>query len=514
MEIVELVELVDKAGLSLRPDEARMYLDALGQVEEGLLDLPYPPVPSASARPDVARTIRAAVEERADVVNCFITRCRIEGAKQGILAGKTVGLKDHISVAGVPLTLGSHFMKGFIPDEDATVVHRILHSGGDIVGKLNMDEFSRTGHGFGAGVDGYGRCLNPWGLEHLSGGSSSGSAAAVASGVVDLALGGDQGGSIRIPAAWCGVVGLKPTHGLVPHTGIIGIEPTIDHVGPIGRTAEDVARLLQAVAGPDGRDWRQSCARTTCSYVNDLKKDTGSLRIGILAEGFGDPQAEHDVDHEVMRTANKLEQMGMKLCDISLPAHLECIKLLPAISFVGTYLFWKTHGLSNFTGYADARFVEDFGAYVGDQDRMSALPPIVKLCILLGEHLHSRALTTYARAQQMRSAYRDAVDEVFKDVDCLMMPTVPIKAPRYAPPEDNNEAVGRALFRKLSQVVTRNTASFNITGHPALTVPCAISAGLPIGVMLVGPYFSESLLMQLAAHVQQVNGVETEWYSP
>lgn len=506
MEIVELFELAARIGVSLRTDEARLYLDALGQTEEALLDLPDPPVQSASLRPRPDQTIRSAVEGP-DLINSFITRCRIEGSRQGILTGKTVGLKDHICVAGVPLTLGSHFMKGFVPDEDATVVRRILHAGGDIVGKLNMDEFSRTGHGFGAGVDGYGRCLNPWIPDHLTGGSSSGSAAAVAAGAVDLALGGDQGGSIRIPAAWCGVVGLKPTHGLVPHTGIIGIEPTIDHVGPIGRTVEDVARLLQAVAGPDGHDWRQSSARTSFSYANDLKKGIEAVRVGILAEGFGDPQAENDVEHEVMRTAYKLEQSGVRLRDISVPAHLECVKLLPAISLVGTYLFWRTHGLSNFMGYADARFVEHFGSYLRDQDRMSVLPPVVKLCVLLGEHLNDRAFTTYAKAQEMRSAYRHAVDEALKDVDCLLMPTVPIKAPKYVPPEHESEAIGRALFRKLSRVVTRNTASFNITGHPALTVPCAISAGLPIGVMLAGPHFSESLLMQLAAHVQRVSGI-------
>ena len=160
-----------------------------------------------------------------------------------------MALKDHIALAGVPLTFSSHMMDGYVPDFDATVVTRLLDAGATIVGKLKMEEFSWGGPGL-SGVGDYGRPLNPHNREHVTGGSSSGSGAAVAGGLVDIALGGDQGGSIRLPAAWCGIVGLMPTHGLVPHSGVFGLEPTIDYVGPMARTVEDVAVSLQCHGRP------------------------------------------------------------------------------------------------------------------------------------------------------------------------------------------------------------------------------------------------------------------------
>src|SRR5499427_5045935 len=257
-DVDEVADYGRALGFDLTATEARMIqarmmdtiaaLEAFDElrVEERGLPLRFPDR-DPGARPS----------ESEDPVGAFIRRCRVKGADTGPLAGKTVGLKDHVALAGVPLTFSSHMMDGYVPDFDATIVTRLLDAGATIVGKLKMEEFSWGGPGL-SGVGDYGRPLNPHNREHVTGGSSSGSGAAVAGGAVDIALGGDQGGSIRLPAAWCGIVGLMPTHGLVPHSGVFGLEPTIDYVGPMARTVDEVAIALQCVAGRDGYDPRQA----------------------------------------------------------------------------------------------------------------------------------------------------------------------------------------------------------------------------------------------------------------
>ena len=236
----------------------------------------------------------------------------MKGADSGPLHGKTVALKDHIALAGVPLTFSSHMMDGYVPDFDATVVTRLLDAGATIVGKLKMEEFSWGGPGL-SGVGDYGRPLNPHNREHVTGGSSSGSGAAVAGGLVDIALGGDQGGSIRLPAAWCGIVGLMPTHGLVPHSGVFGLEPTIDYVGPMARTVEDVAVSLQCLAGRDGLDPRQADVPASLpAYTDALSRGVKGLRIGVLDEGFGVPGGDRAVDEAVMEAVHVLERGGAR----------------------------------------------------------------------------------------------------------------------------------------------------------------------------------------------------------
>jgi len=209
-------------------------------------------VGSASAREDAdAEGVDDAGD---DPYNAFVTRCEIVGADGGPLAGVTVGIKDNIAVAGVEMTCGSRVFAGYRPRRDATVVTRLLAAGATVVGKTAMDDMAVSGTGE---VSATGPVLNPHDTDYLAGGSSGGSAAAVAAGQVDLALGTDQAGSVRIPAAWCGCVGLKPTHGLVPYTGVTPLGHTYDHVGPLARTVEDCARALSVLAGPADRDPRQ-----------------------------------------------------------------------------------------------------------------------------------------------------------------------------------------------------------------------------------------------------------------
>ncbi len=243
-----------------------------------------------------------------DPYNCFIRRCTVNGKADGALSGLNVGLKDNISVAGIPMTLGSRFMEGYVPLIDATVVTRLLNAGVNVKGKLNMDEFSHGIFGFGTDPQSYGRSLNPHAPEYLSGGSSSGPAVAVASRAVDVAFGGDQGGSIRVPASWCGIVGLKPTHGLVPHTGVIGIDPVIDHIGPVGRSVMDVARILECIAGSDDYDRRQVGAPSALRYASGLATGIRGVRIGVLREGFGDEEADPDVEAVVRESIEVLKR--------------------------------------------------------------------------------------------------------------------------------------------------------------------------------------------------------------
>ncbi len=445
--------------------------------------------------------------EEEDPLNVFIRKCRVEGAKDGPLAGKTIGLKDHISVAGVPLTLGCHFMDGYTPDFDASLVTRLLDAGATIVGKMNMEDFSFGGPGL-SGVGDFGRPLNPHNTAHVTGGSSSGSAAAVAAGLVDVAFGGDQGGSVRLPAAWSGTVGLMPTHGLVPHTGVFGLDPTIDYVGPLARTVEDIALVLECVAGADGYDPRQAALPVQLpSYTQALAQDIEGVRVGILSEGFGFPGSEPEVDQTVLDALTTLEQAGAQLERVSIPLHDKAtLALLPIYFEGGKYMFDTNLGGAGTKTYYPSSLISTFGRF--KRSHGHELPLNYKLHLILGTYLarftHGRL---HAKAHNVRPTFIKHYNRAFTEVDVLAMPTVPIKAPRYRQPENYEEAIEHTLFGGQLGLdlglVIRNMGPFNLTGHPALSVPCGKVAGLPIGLMLVAPHFREDQLLRVAAAYQR-----------
>ena len=275
-DVDEVVAVAKELGIHLGPEEAVLYrkylMEQLSQLDafvQARLEEPGPPMVSAGRAPGW----RPSPEE--DPLNAWMWKCRIEGAAGGLLDGKTVSFKDHIAVAGMPMSFGSFALDGFIPDFDATVVTRVLQAGGTIIGKNVMNGLS-GGFGTGGAIGDYGRPLNPHNHEHVTGGSSSGSGAAVAAGEVDISFGGDQGGSIRIPAAFCGIVGHKPTFGLVSHFGIgFGSDQSIDYTGPMARTVEDAAAALQATAGYDPYDPR-SDAR--CPHAHGRARPAGRRR--------------------------------------------------------------------------------------------------------------------------------------------------------------------------------------------------------------------------------------------
>src|SRR5256884_4141694 len=320
-DVDEVVAVAKELGIHMSPEEAVLYrkylMEQLSQFDafvQARLEEPVPPMVSAVRKPGY----RPRPEE--DPLNAWMWKCRIEGAGEGVLAGKTVSYKDHIAVAGMPMSFGSFALEGFIPDFDATVVTRVLEAGGSIIGKNVMNGLS-GGFGTGGSIGDYGRRLNPHNPEHVTGGSSSGSGAAVAAGEVDISFGGDQGGSIRIPAAFCGLVGHKPTVGLVSHFGIgVGSDQSIDYTGPMARTVEDAAAALEATAGYDPYDPRSTRdVRTRMDVLGRLADGVGGLRIGVLQEGFDD--AEHDVRELVLAAVDVLAKAAARAAKVSLPAH-------------------------------------------------------------------------------------------------------------------------------------------------------------------------------------------------
>src|SRR6266851_1155595 len=311
----QLGEVAAELGLAFSPADLAAHLDALRPSFNAynLVDrLPDELPPVAYARRPGRRP---APEE--NPYGAWYVKTEIAGAASGKLAGKTVALKDNICLAGVPMMNGASTLEGYVPDVDATVATRILDAGGTIVGKTVCEYFCFSG---GSHTSASGPVHNPHRKGYSAGGSSSGSAAVVATAEVPMALGGDQGGSIRIPASFCGIYGLKPTHGLVPYTGIMPIELTLDHTGPMTATVEDNALLLEVLAGPDGLDPRQYGAEAK-PYREALGRGAAGLRIGVVEEGFGHPQSLAEVDRIVRDAAQRFAGLGAVVETVSIPMH-------------------------------------------------------------------------------------------------------------------------------------------------------------------------------------------------
>jgi amidase len=445
---------------------------------------------TASAEVSVSRDKGHRASPAENPLNAWYWKCSIKGASQGPLFGKRIAAKDNICVAGIPMMNGTVVLEGYVPEFDATIVSRSLLAGAEIVGKAVCESLSFGGSSFTADT---GPVLNPHDLSRTTGGSSSGAAALVAIGECDAALAADQGGSIRIPSAWCGVIGLKPTYGLLPYTGIFPSELTLDHAGVIARTTEDVALVLQATAGRDGLDPRQ----TEMARVLDLdqiSRGAANLKVGVLSEGFGWPASERDVDESVRDAAGVLSTAGATVTEVSIPSHRDGRHIWRVIGAEGrTETMIRGNGLgTNWKGFYAVSMLEAFAA--GRKRVSNRLSDSVKLIGLLGEYMRNEyGGSYYAKAQNQARILSDRIDEAFQDVDALLLPTAPLKAIRL-PGSD----VTREERIRQSLVMAPNTCTFNITGHPAISVPCGRSEGLPIGVMLVGRRWEEGTLLRLA----------------
>ena len=506
-DIDEVVSVAKELGIHLGLDEALKYrqylIEQMGQLDtfvQARLEEPKPPMMSAAREPGY----RPSPEE--DPLNAWMWKCRIEGEPEGLLAGKTVSYKDHIAVASIPMSFGSFALEGFIPDFDATVVNRVLKEGGTIIGKNVMNGLS-GGFGTGGGIGDYGRPLNPHNHDHVTGGSSSGSAAAVAAGEVDISFGGDQGGSIRIPAAFSGIVGHKPTFGLLSHFGIgFGSDQSIDYTGPLTRSVEDAAATLQATAGYDPYDPRQTRdVPTSINVLDRLADGMSGLRIGVLEEGFAD--ADVDVHDLVMAAIDVLAEAGADVSKVSIPEHHTIGAAQAALTGEGALAVYKTGFFGAFTRtYYPASLIAAINKMWASQ--ADVLTPRSKLSLIAAElsrrNYHGRV---YAKAQNVRPTYIKAYNAAFANVDVLVMPTCIMTAPKNHIPGSYLEAVEDNLST-INFGGSRNTLPFNYTGHPALALPVGkSSAGLPVSIQLVGRFFDDPLLMRTAYAYQQ----STDW---
>ncbi|SOE96986.1 amidase [Burkholderia sp. D7] len=421
--------------------------------------------------------------------NAWSLKCSIREAGEGKLAGKRIAVKDSIMVAGVPMLNGSKELQGYVPQMDATVVRRILDAGGEIVGKTHCEYFCLSG---GSHTNAYTQVQNPRRIGYTPGGSSTGSAAVVAAGEVPMALGADQAGSIRIPASFSGIVGLKPTYGLVPYTGIAPIEPFIDHVGPMTTTVMDNALMLEVIAGADGYDPRQHNLIVS-PYTQDIAAGIEGLRVGVLKEGFGYANSETDVDSKVRAAADALAGLGAYVEDVSVPAHLTGLPIWGVIALDGlTNLITAGNGFG--IGRTDV-YPTDFmdHLFLAGSDR-SGLPASIKGMLLTSTlAARQRGHALYGKGVNLARQLRAQYDAALSQFDVLLLPTTPMKA---TPIPDVSADI--ALYWQRATEMLANTCAFDVTHHPAISLPCGMSDGLPVGMMLVGRHFEESTLFRLA----------------
>ena len=504
-DVDDVVALAEGLGIHLGPEEAVLYrdlllkrMDAMDAFMQARIEEPAPPMASPARLP----AFKPGAGE--DPLNVWLWKCHIEGDTDpaGLLAGKTVSFKDHIAVAGVPMSLGTFALDGFVPDFDATVVTRVLEAGGTVIGKNVMNGLG-GGLGAGGAYGDYGRPLNPHNHEHVTGGSSSGSGAAVAGGEVDISFGGDQGGSIRMPAAYCGTVGLKPTFGLISHFGMgFGSDQSLDYTGPLTRTVEDAARALQATAGYDGYDPRQGRdVPESMDALTGLKDGVAGLRIGVVEEGFD--QAQPEVKDMVLAAVDKLASLGATVKKLSIPEHHATRAAWGAMAPEGHLAIFNTGFFGMFARtYYPSSFIVAINEFWNNH--LDVLTPATQLSLMTGvlarRNYKGRA---YAKAQNVRPTYIKAYNTALAEVDVLVMPTCLTTAPK-SQRREGRMAILEDAFSMYGPLATRNTQPFNYTGHPALAVPVGKSSeGLPASMQLIGKFFDEPMLLRTAYAYEQ-----------
>ena len=457
---------------------------------------------------EVVQEFLERIEEVDSLVNAFITvaaeqafrqareidRQIAKGKREGRLLGVPVAVKDNICTEGVRTTCASKMLEGYVPPYDATVVERIRHEGGIIIGKTNLDEFamgSSTETGY------FGSVRNPWNLEFVAGGSSGGSAVAIATGEVALALGSDTGGSIRCPASFCAVVGLKPTYGLVSRYGLVAYANSLEQIGPFARNVADCALLLSVIAGRDGRD--STCISNACDYTRFTQADViEDLRIGFVRELLGEG-VDVQVTSATKECARVLEKLGAECGDISLPSLEHAL--------AAYYLIAMSEASSNLAKYDGVRYGYGYGAPerghwsdVFAERRQAGFGPEVKRRIILGTFALSAGYwgRYYLKALKIRTLIRRDFQQAFQRFDALVGPTMPIL------PFKLGEKVEDPLSLYMCDV---HTVPINMYGGPAISIPCGFARGLPIGIQIIGKLFDEETVLQIASALERELGI-------
>jgi amidase len=485
---IEIKAAADRVGITLDPADVAEFTTIIGDTMEQYFRV-LDRIPERMPPVKFPRGAWRAPQPDEDKYSAWYVLCRIEGAASGKLKGKTVAIKDNIGVAGVPLMNGSSTLQGFVPDADATVVTRTLEAGGTILGKAHCEYFCYSGSSH---TNAIATTRNPHNPEYTTGGSSSGCGALVAARMVDLAIGGDQGGSIRLPSAFCGIYGMKPTWGLVPYTGSFPMEHTLDHLGPMTNSTADNALYLEVLAGADGLDPRQYAPRTS-EYTKALGQDVKGLRIGVVKEGFGHAVSEPRVDQAVREAAKRLAKLGAVVEDVSIPMHLNGMAIWAGIAIEGIYsqVFYENGLGKGWKGLYATSMLEAHSAW---RERANMFSEILKLGVLAGEYVHSAYRGRYyAKAQNLSRQLREAYDSALARYDLLLMPTSPVAGVKLPPPNGT-----RAEQMTPGFVPITNTTAFDCTGHPAMSIPCALRDGLPIGMMLIAKHWEEATIYRAA----------------
>jgi len=448
---------------------------------------------------ELAQQALALARARADL-NAFITldeqgalEAAAASAAPSPLAGIPFVHKDIFCTKGIRTTCGSRMLENFVPPYDAAVVERLKTAGAVSLGKSNMDEFAM---GSSNENSAFGAARNPWDTTRVPGGSSGGSAAAVAAGIVPFATGTDTGGSIRQPAAFCGITGLKPTYGRVSRWGMIAFASSLDCGGVLARSAEDCAYVLSAIAGHDARD-ATSAARDTPDYVEALSTTLQGIRIGVAREYFG-AGVDGGVAAVVRGALRELEKRGATLVDIALPnAHLA----IPAY-----YVIAPAEASSNLARYDGVRYGHRCAEPKSLEDlytrsRAEGFGAEVQRRILVGTYALSAGYydAYYLRAQRVRRLIANDFAEAFKSVDLIAGPTAPSVAFKLGEKSSDPLAMYAADV---------NTVAVNLAGLPAISLPAGFSQGLPVGLQLIAPAFAEARLLAAAHRLQQ----GTDWH--
>jgi amidase len=493
----DLAEIAGRYRLGLGPSDIEQFREIIAgavasyDAVERLYEASRPDAPVRPYRwPDAAE----------NELGAWYVTAELRTAGDGPLAGRRVAIKDNIEVAGLPMMNGSATVEGFIPRRDATVVTRLLDAGATIAGKAVCEDLCFSG---GSHTSRTGPVLNPWDRGRSAGGSSSGSAALVAAGHADMALGGDQGGSVRIPSAYCGTVGHKPTHGLVPYTGAFPIENTLDHLGPITRTVRDAALMLGVLAGRDGLDPRQRAEHLPGEFLTGLEAGAAGIRIAVVAEGFGIPGlSQPGVDGCVRAAIRTLEAAGASVREVSLPWHRDGLHVWSVIATDGAtnqMIDGNGYGM-NAPGLYDPELIGHYAR--GLREHGAQMSESLKLTMLCGRYAIDRGDGRhYAMARNLALELAAAYDAALADADVLVLPTLPIVAsPLPAPGAGREEQLARSLE------MIANTAPFDVTGHPAASVPAGLSDGLPAGLMIVGRHLADGTCLRVARAYENAVG--------
>ncbi|WP_094227731.1 Asp-tRNA(Asn)/Glu-tRNA(Gln) amidotransferase subunit GatA [Methanolobus psychrotolerans] len=404
----------------------------------------------------------------------------------GPLAGVPIAIKENISTKGLSTTCSSKILQGYVPPYDAHVIERLKEAGAVILGKTNMDEFAM---GTSTESSCYGPTFNPWDMDRVPGGSSGGSAAVVAAGEAPVSLGSDTGGSVRCPAAFCGVVGLKPTYGCISRYGLISYANSLEQIGPLATNVADIATIMDVVAGYDHRDSTSINRENT--YSDALKDDVKGMKIGVPDEYFGEG-IDKDVEKSVWDAIGKFEDMGATYEKVSMPhtkyalASYYIIAMSEASSnlarFDGTRYGLRTEG-ENWHVMASKTRAEGFGTEV-------------KRRILLGTYALSAGYHDkyYLKALKVRTLVKQDFDKALANVDVLMAPTMPTPAFKIG------EKIEDPLSLYLADV---NTVPVNLAGVPSISVPCGFAGDMPVGLQIIGKHFDENTIIKAAYSFEQ-----------